>query len=395
MATRGLGRNVIVSGFVSLLMDASSEMIYPLVPIFLSSALGVSKSVIGLIEGIAEATAGILKSYSGWLSDRTARRKALMIAGYSISTLSRPILALAGAWHQVLASRFLDRTGKGIRGAPRDALIAESTDHQQMGRAFGFHRMMDTVGAGIGPLIASAILAASASNYRLVFWCSIIPGALAVLTIIFFIRETPHKPGSAHAEPPRLSLGAFGFRYKAFLFVATVFMIGNSSDAFLILKASAVGVPVAAIPIVYFCFNMVYALTAMPAGLLADRIGAERVILAGFLLFAAVYFGFGLASTSAQVWALFMAYGVFMGITEGIHKAYIAQLAPARQKATAFGLYNMFTGFALLPASLMAGWLWDSTGPRATFWLGTATALVAATLFALLCLMPGQIKRES
>ena len=230
-ATRGLGRNVIISGFVSLLMDAGSEMIYPLIPIFLSSALGVSKSVIGLIEGIAEATAGILKSYSGWLSDRTARRKPLMIAGYCMSTLSRPVLALAGAWPQALAARFMDRTGKGIRGAPRDALIAVSTDHRQMGRAFGFHRMMDTVGAGIGPLAAAAILAASASDYRLVFWCSIIPGALAVLTIILFISDIPHTPGSAHAQPPRLSLSAFGFRYKAFLLVATVFMLAQGVDA--------------------------------------------------------------------------------------------------------------------------------------------------------------------
>lgn len=385
---KGLGSNVKGAGFVSLMMDISSEMIYPLVPLFLSSALGVSKSMIGVIEGIAEATAGILKTYSGWFSDRTGRRKALMIAGYSISTLSRPIIALAGSWHQVLGSRFMDRTGKGIRGAPRDALIAEATAPQDLGRAFGFHRMMDTVGAGIGPLIAGALLSISSGNYRLVFWCSMIPGALAVLAIILFIKERSHEPHAV--QRPRLTFALFDFRYKAFMAVVTLFMIGNSSDAFLILKASATGVPDAAIPLIYFCFNMVYALTAMPAGVLADRIGTERVILMGFGLFAMVYFGFGIASAQTHVWALFLAYGVFMGLTEGIHKAYIAKLAPAQYKATAFGVYNMLTGFAVLPASVIGGWLWDAFGPRATFWFGSMMAVLAGAVFLVLCKMNGK-----
>lgn len=381
----GLERNVFYSGLVSLLMDVSSEMLYPLVPLFLSTVLGVNKAVIGAIEGIAEATAGVLKTYSGWLSDRVGRRKALMIAGYGISTLSRPVMALSAAWHHVLAARFIDRAGKGVRGAPRDALIAESSGAGELGRSFGFHRAMDTAGAALGPLIAAGILLLYAGNYRIVFWASMAPGALAVFVLARFIKE---KGRPRHgAQRPRLSVKAFGFRYKAFLVVITVFSLGNSSDAFLILKAGEAGISAPLIPIVYLLFNLVYAMVSIPAGMLSDRVGSERVIFLGLVLFGLVYLGFALASAPAHVWGLFALYGVFLGLTEGVERAYVGSIVPPEFRATAYGVYHTAKGLSVLPASVAGGALWDAYGPGATFGLGSGAAFLAAGLFAAVLLI--------
>jgi MFS family permease len=379
----GLGRNVFFAGLVSFCMDVSSEMIYPLVPLFLANVLGVNKSMIGLIEGIAESTASILKVFSGWLSDRIGRRKGLMVIGYGISTLSRPVVALAGTWQQVLASRFVDRLGKGIRTAPRDAIIAESTETTHLARAFSFHRALDTMGAVVGPAIALFLLGLFNNDYRGLFWLSMVPGALAVLLILAFIREkgTPPPP---QAERPRLTFRHFDRKVRFFILIVTLFALGNSSDVFLILRAEQVGIPVAMIPAVYLTFNLIYSLSAIPAGMAADRFGKKRLILLGFILFAALYYGFAVAGTPRAIWFLFGAYGLFMGLTEGIQKAFLATIIPPDFKATAFGVYATAVGLATLPASLIGGLLWDRVSPAATFYFGAATATLSALLFAVL-----------
>lgn len=378
----GFGRNVFVSGLVSFFMDISSEMIYPLVPLFLANVLGVNKSIIGLIEGIAESTASLLKVFSGYLSDRIGNRKWLMAVGYGLSTLSRPIVASATGWQQVLGFRFLDRFGKGIRTAPRDAIIAESTENRFLGRAFSFHRSLDTMGAVVGPALAFFFLGLFSNDYRTVFWLSMIPGVIAVLLIIFLITEKK-KAATAHTERPRLTIKHFDWRFKFFVAIAGLFAIGNSSDVFLILRAEQVGISAVMIPVVYLLFNLVYSLSSIPAGMAADRFGRKRVILLGFVLFALLYYGFAIASDTKAIWILFGLYGLFMGLTEGIQKAFLATIIPADFKATAFGVYNTAVGLAMFPASLIGGWLWDHVSPSATFYFGAITASVSAVLFVI------------
>jgi len=401
----GLERNVFFTGLVSFFMDMSSEMIYPLVPIFLSSILGINKSLIGLIEGIAESTASLLKVFSGWFSDRIKKRKILMIAGYGISTLSRPILAIATLWSHVLGFRFIDRFGKGIRGAPRDAIIAESTHPKDLGRSFGFHRGMDTFGAVIGPAIAFLVLSIFTGNFRLVFWLSMIPGIIAVMVIVFFIKETKDKKitsiqKSLSENPPlppfakvgisessplkKGGKGGFDWRFKVFVGIATLFALGNSSDVFLILRATNIGIKESRIPLLYLSFNLIYSLVSIPAGILSDRIGRKRVILSGFMLFAFVYWGFAVSSEKWHIWGLFLLYGVFMGFTEGIQKAYLSTIIPENLKATGYGIFSSFVGLAVLPASIIGGYLWDKYGPHATFYYGSFTAFASAVIFLII-----------
>lgn len=387
----GFGRNVTVAGFVSFFMDVSSEMIYPLVPLFLANTLGVSKSVIGMIEGIAESTASLLKVFSGWFSDRIGNRKWLMAAGYGISTLSRPIIALATGWQHVMGSRFMDRFGKGIRTAPRDAIIAESSDKAYLGRAFSFHRSLDTMGAVVGPALAFFLLGIFSNNYRSVFWLSMIPGIIAVLLIVFFIAEKK-KVTVLHSEKPKLTFAHFDWRFKFFVLIAALFALGNSSDVFLILRAQQIGIPTVMIPIVYLLFNLIYSLSAIPAGIAADRFGRKRIILLGFVLFAMVYYGFAVAGSETAVWILFAFYGLFMGLTEGIQKAFLATIIPSDFKATAFGVYNTAVGLAMFPASLIGGWLWDNISPSATFYFGAVTAGISAVLFVLFIIVIGKSK---
>ncbi len=376
----GFGKNVFVTGLVSFFMDISSEMIYPLVPLFLASVLGVNKSVIGLIEGIAESTASLIKVFSGWFSDRIGNRKWLMAAGYGISTLSRPIVALATGWHHVIGSRFMDRFGKGVRTAPRDAIIAESTDKSSLGKTFGFQRAMDSMGAVAGPALAFFLLGILSNDYRKIFWLSMIPGAIAVLLIIFFITEKKIA-AAVHTDRPKLTLRHFDWKFKFFFMIAALFAVGNSSDMFLILRAQQVGVSTVLIPMVYLLFNLVYSLSSIPAGVAADRFGRKRIILLGFILFAFVYYGFAVASDTKAIWFLFALYGLFMGLTDGVQRAFLATIIPLDFKATAFGFYNTVAGLAMLPASLIGGWLWDHVSPSATFYFGAATAAASAALF--------------
>ena len=385
----GLGRNVFAAGLVSFFMDVSSEMVYPLVPLFLANVLGVNKSVIGLIEGIAESTASLLKVFSGWFSDRIGRRKGLMGVGYAVSVLSRPLIALAVAWQHILASRFIDRFGKGIRTAPRDAIIAESSDPGVMGRAFGFHRAMDTLGAVIGPALAFFLLSAFTGDFRKVFWVSMIPGIIAVALIVFLIKEKKKALPERH-ERPKLTLAHFDWRFKFFVVITTLFAIGNSSDVFLILRSQQLGITTAMIPVVYLTFNLVYALSAIPAGIAADRFGKKRVVLVGFILFALIYYGFAVAGSATAAWVLFGLYGVFMGLTEGVQKAFLTTIIPPDFKATAFGVYNTAVGLALFPASLIGGWLWDRVSPAATFYYGSAMAAVSTLLFIVFIAVLGR-----
>jgi MFS family permease len=375
-------RNVWIAGWVSFFMDVSSEMVYPLVPLFLTSSLGASKSIVGLIEGIAEAAASLLKLFSGVVADRFGKNKLLMGLGYGISTASRPLLALAPGWGTVLAARFADRVGKGIRTAPRDAIIAASTPPERLGLAFGFHRALDTAGAVVGPALALVILSVWVADYRLVFWLSIVPGVVAVALIVWFIKADGSV--SSMRTQPLWSLRGLDARLIGFLLVIGLFSLGNSSNAFLILKAEHVGVSPAWISGLYLVFNATYALLSVPAGMLADRFGPKKMILCGFVLFAMVYAGFALATSVWQIAGLFISYGLYMGVADGVQRAYLATLIPAEQKATGFGLYHMVVGLAILPASLIAGFLWDRVGPAAPFAFGAMMATLSALAFVWL-----------
>lgn len=376
----GMGRNVFFAGVVSLFMDISSEMVYPLVPLFLTNVLGATKTTVGVIEGIAEATASILKVFSGWLSDKFGKRKLLMSLGYGISAVSRPVIANAATWFEVLAARFVDRTGKGIRTAPRDAIIADSTDNSRLGRAFGFHRFMDTVGAAIGPALAFIILSVYTGNLRLVFYVSTIPAAIAVIVIALFIKEKAHR--RELALMPRLSFESFNGPFRHYIGVIAIFSLGNFADAFIILRAQNLGVAKEHITIIYLVFNIIYAVSSIPLGLLADKIGLKIMLLAGFLYYSLLYAGFAFATANIHIWLLFPLYGLYKGMSDGMQRAYLAALAPPERRATAFGVYHTAAGVMLLPASIIAGFLWDRYGPLETFLYGGVMSLIAAAYFA-------------
>ena len=385
----GIGRNVFFAGLVSLFMDISSEMIYPLLPLFLTGVLGTTKTTVGVIEGIAEATASLLKVFSGYLSDRLGRKKLLMGLGYGISVVSRPVIAGASTWFEVLTARFIDRFGKGVRTAPRDAIIAESANSGSMGLAFGFHRSMDTIGAAIGPAVAFALLYFYNDDLRLVFYASMVPGLIAVAVIVFFIKERRISREEA-ARAPKLSISSFNGPFRLYMLVVAIFSLGNFADAFLVLQAKNLGVHDHMIPVVYLLFNIVYAASSTPMGMLGDRIGIRNMVLFGFVAYAAVYFLVGLASTPLHAWLLFPLYGVYKGMSEGTQKAYLALISPAERKATAFGVYHTVSGLMLLPASVIAGYLWDTYGAGATFFYGAAMGLVSAVVFLFL----GRGKKE-
>ncbi len=384
----GQKKNVFWLGLTSLFTDISSEMVYPLVPIFMTTILGAPVSFVGLVEGIAESTASILKVFSGWLSDKLGSRKKLTVTGYALSVIGRPILFIATAGWQVLAYRVIDRTGKGVRTAPRDALIADSSDCNNYGKSFGFHRTMDTVGAMLGPALAFILLPvfaahSSSKGYRELFALAIIPGAIGLIILMALVRE---KRSGKPTEAPKLSLKPFDRRFKLFLLVVLVFTLGNSSDAFLILRARNAGLAVVLIPLAYLMFNTVNALLATPAGIVSDRLGRFWVMALGFANFIVVYIGFALAGQQIVIWLMFALYGVYYAFTESIFKAYTADLVPENLRGTAYGLLNMTMGIALLPASLVAGWLWTNVGVKAPFFYGAGMAALA--LFLLLVLLP-------
>ena len=380
----GISRTVVLLGTVSLLTDISSEGIYPLIPLFLTNVLHTEVVAVGLIEGIAESTASVLRIFSGWLSDVLKNRKWLTAAGYTLSTISKPLFALTTSWQQVFGVRFADRAGKGIRTAPRDALIADVTPAESRGISFGFHRAMDTVGAIVGPLLAFWLLRSVGAGFRTIFLLSAIPAVLGVIVLVAFVREPPRVTKVAE-EAPSLRLATFGRPFKLFLLVTVVFSLGNFSDAFLILRAQNVGISVSSILLIYVLFNGVEASLSTVAGAASDRLGRRNVILLGYIIFAAVYAGFGLAvGGAAGIWVLFAFYGLYHALTSGVQKAFAADLIGVGVRGTGLGAYHMLTGLALLPASLIAGYLWDAISPSAPFYFGAILALAAAVLLAVL-----------
>lgn len=373
--------NVLWLSVASFLNDASSEMIYPLLPLFLTGTLGAGAAFLGLIEGAAESLSSFLKLASGWLADRSGRRKPLTVAGYSIASVARPLIGLVTAAWQVLAIRLTDRVGKGLRTAPRDALLAESVPEDRRGAAFGLHRAADHSGAVLGPLLASALLLAFPGDLRTVFAFALVPGLLTVAVVVWKVRETaPAARPTGPAAPPLPRLRELGPVLPRYLLVIVVFTLGNASDAFLLLRAADAGVPVAMIPLLWGALHVSKAAWSVIGGRWSDRVGARRAIIAGWLVYAAVYAGFAYVDAAWQVWALFLVYGLFFGLTEGPEKALVARLAPQGLRGSAFGAYHAAVGLAALPASVIFGLVWQAYGPAAAFWMGAGLALTAAVL---------------
>jgi MFS family permease len=382
----GLTRNVLILGAVSLLNDGASEMIYPLMPAFLTAVLGAGPAALGVIEGIAEATASILKLYSGYISDKVRRRKGWIVTGYTLSNAIRPAIAITRTWTQVLFLRFTDRVGKGLRTSPRDAIIADSTPVEFRGKAYGFHRAMDHSGAILGPLAATALLLLYHDDLRTIFLLSVIPGVLAVLLLLLGLRESP-------AEGPREAGHGFSVRaawaeitpgFRKYLAIIFVFTLGNSTDAFLLLRAQQLGVPLTLLPSIWVVLHIVKMLFSVPGGIVSDRIGRKKVIVTGWVVYALVYFAFGMASVQWHAWALFAVYGIYFGLTEGVEKALVADFAPGHLRGSAFGLYHLIVGAGAFPASLLFGFVWQSVGSTAAFALGAGLALAAGVMLSLL-----------
>jgi MFS family permease len=390
---RDLPRNVWAIGLTSFLMDISSEMVINILPLFLSNVLGVKTNIIGVIEGVAESTASLLKLFSGWLSDKLHARKWLAVVGYGISAISKPFFYFANTWGMVAGVRWADRVGKGIRIAPRDALVADSINKEQRGFAFGFHRAADTAGALLGILIALGIvwaaqtnaLALEAPTFRTIVLFSLFPAALAVLTLALGAKDVPV---SSQREAPKFAFRTLGKPFTIFMVIISIFTIGNSSDAFLVLRAQERGLSVIGVLGMLASFNLVYTLISTPAGSLSDRIGRRKLIIGGWLVYAAIYFGFGLAEKGWQIWALYIIYGAYYGLSYGTSLALIADLVPDNLRGIAYGTYNAMVGLLAFPASAIAGILWQGVGTwsgfgaSAPFIFGGSMALIAALLMS-------------
>ena len=371
--------NVIILGLTSFFTDISSEMIYPLIPFFLTITLGASPAVLGIIEGVAESVASLLKIVSGYISDKFQNRKVLAITGYSSSTIGKFLLYAANSWGMVFGGRVVDRLGKGIRTAPRDALIAESTDEKKRGMAYGLHRALDTTGAAIGVLLAYFFLTQYAGEYTKVFLWSLVPAVIGVL--LLFLAKEKTKQHIGQAKPPSLRWKTLPPKLQLFLIVALIFTLGNSSNTFLLLRAQNLKFTPAAAILLYLVYNVIYGIVSYPAGKLSDRIGRKHLLVAGYTFYGLVYLGFALISDPSHawiLWGLFGLYGLYSGFTDGIEKALIADLAPAEVRATAIGLHATILGIGLFPASFIAGELWQHIGPPAAFYFGGGMGIIAA-----------------
>jgi MFS family permease len=375
-----LPRTIVALGWVSLLNDSASEMIYPLLPVFLTSVLGASPAFIGVIEGIAEATASLLKLVVGSLSDKIKRRKIFIVCGYTLATFTRPLIGAATSGFHVLIARFLDRSGKGLRTAPRDALLADAADQRDLGKAFGFHRSMDHLGAVIGPALALLLLAWFHGDLRVVFWLSAIPGVIGILILVFMVKEKRAEAGKAGVRQPLFQFRGLPGNFRWLLASVGLFALGNSSDAFLVLRASTLGIPTEQLPLLWILLHIVKSVTSMPGGMLSDTIGRRPTIIGGWLVYALVYTGFAFASSILHIWVLFTLYGIYFGLTEGVEKAFIAQMLPAERRGAAFGMYHCVLGVMAFPASIVFGYLWTAYGNHVAFLTGSALAFTASFL---------------
>lgn len=403
-----LPQNVLALSFVSLLNDTSSEIIYPLLPVFLSLTLGASPFAIGAVEGAAESASSLLKLAAGYISDHLGKRKFAVLAGYGISSITRPFLGLATSWTGVLFVRLADRVGKGIRGAPRDALLADAVAPEKRGLAFGFNRAMDHVGAVIGPLLGFLLLWYFASDrqnptaeeYSQVFLVASIPSILAVFVINFFVKESPKKNResgignrvSEEQQIPDLHV-RFDGNFKRFLVVLALFTLSNSSDAFLLLRAQECGIATVYLPILWMFLHVVKVGSSLVGGHLSDTVGRKRLIFAGWILYGAVYCGFAFISTPIQAWVLFLIYGVYFGLTEGAEKALVADLVPAERRGAAYGWYHLAFGIAVFPASLMLGAIWSQFGFKAAFLTSAVISTVAAFLLLTVKTKPAEFRQ--
>jgi MFS family permease len=382
----GLHTNIFFLGLVSLLTDVSSEMIFTLVPLFVLNVLGAGALAVGLIGGLSECTDAILRIFSGYISDRIKKRKFLAVLGYTVSTISKPLMYLASTWGAVLAVRFGDRFGKGIRTSPRDALVADFTMPRERGKGFGVHRAMDTTGAVLGLAIAAVIvylmqggsLDLSLETYRRMVLIGVVPAVLAVLILLAFVRDkgkisSGYQYGLLRDNP----IIKFDARFKIFLVIMGIFTLGNSSDFFVILRAQNMGSPVLHIMLMLVLLNVSYAAISIPAGMLSDKLGRRRIIILGWAIYALVYLGFATASSPWQIWGLFIGYGIYYGVVEGVARAFVADLVPEVKMGTAYGFYHGVVGLTLLPASIIAGWLWDTVNPAAPFYFGAVLAFLA------------------
>jgi MFS family permease len=381
-----LPRSIWALGFVSLFMDISSEMIHALLPVFLVTVLGASTVTVGLIEGIGEATASISKLFSGWLSDRIGARKLLTVLGYGLGAASKPLFALAPTANWVLFARFSDRVGKGVRGAPRDALVGDLAPPELRGAAYGLRQSLDTVGAFLGPLLGIALMVLFAGNFRAVFWFALIPGAIAVTILVIFVREPERRRRDAAPRFPfgRRELVALGRLFWGVVAVGTVLTLARFSEAFLVLRAEGRGLPLALVPLVLIVMNVVYALSAYPFGALSDRFDKRTILAAGFAVLIAADLVLAVAPDVWTAMAGVALWGLHMGMTQGLLAALIAETAPEAARGTAFGVFNLVTGLALLAASLVAGGLWEWIGPQATFLGGAGFAAIGLAGFLLL-----------
>lgn len=384
----GFSPNVFFLGIVSMLTDISSEMIFTLVPLFLANVLGASTTVIGFIDGLSNSADSLFRILSGWVSDKVGKRKSLAVSGYGLSTIVKPFMYIALVWSAVLAIRFLDRIGKGLRTSPRDALIADSISKGERGRSFGFHRAMDSFGAVVGLGIAAAIIystergavALTLEAYRWMVIAGSIPAVLAVLVLLTLVHEEKKKssdPKPLSGSPLNKAENSFSLRFKLFLAIMAVFTLGNSGNAFIILRAQNVGSSVFHVALLLVLYNVTYTAISFPAGVLSDRLGRRRVIMLGWFIFALVYLGFATSTEVWHIWVLFACYGIYNGIVEGVARAFVADLVPAQRRGTAYGLYNGIASLFLLPAGVIAGLLWSAINPAAPFYFGAGLALLA------------------
>ncbi len=383
----GLHPNIFFLGLVSFFTDVSSEMIFTLVPLFLTNVVGISTTLVGLLGGISDSTDSFFRLISGRIGDKIGKHKLFTTLGYGLATVVKPFMLLANSWGSVTLIRFGDRIGKGLRSASRDALLADSLGSKERGKGFGLHKAMDTAGAVVG-LAAVAIIVfllegANAfdmqrNTYHMMVLVGIFPAVIAVLILIGLVRERKKESIKTTAGGTMAQAkSTLGLRFKLFLIVTVIFTIGNSSDFFLILRAQNIHTPLVQVVGMLVVFNLVYSVVALPMGMLSDKLGRRRVLAFGWFIYALVYLGFALATSVWQVWLLFVAYGLYYGTTQGVAKAFIADLVPADRRGTAYGLFQGITGLALLPASVIAGWIWSAVSPAATFYFGAALAGLA------------------